>query len=141
DRVPVVAPGGMMMAKRSRLFPRVIGNDAQVATTDTIYRGRLLANTTATPAEFTAAFHNSLTLLTAEIEGRSFGGGVLELVPSEVGRLLIPMPDGFGVHLDRLDAILRSTIQLEAPSDALIEETDRLLIKADTGFSPPLMDL
>lgn len=41
---------------------------------------------------FAASFHNSFTLLWAEIEGRSFGGGVLELVPSEVGRLKVFAP-------------------------------------------------
>jgi hypothetical protein len=36
-------------------------------------------------------FVNSLTCLTAEMEGRHYGGGVLELVPSEIERLLVPV--------------------------------------------------
>jgi hypothetical protein len=43
-----------------------------------------------TAKSLVGSFHNSLTLLTAELEGRSFGGGVLELVPSEVARLVVP---------------------------------------------------
>jgi hypothetical protein len=45
---------------------------------------------------------NSLTLLVAELTGRSYGGGVLELMPSEANRL--PMPD----PIDALDRIFDS---------------------------------
>lgn len=136
-RVPVVAPGAMMMAKRSHLFPRVIVNEAAVTTTDTIYRGRLLPCTQTTPEEFTAAFHNSLTLLTAEIEGRSFGGGVLELVPSEVSRLAIPHPEGIGEDFDELDLLCRS---VGAEDDQrLIDTTDKIVTRKTPGLTPSLM--
>ena len=137
-RVPVVAPGKMMMAKRSHLFPRVIVNEAQVTTTDTIYRGRLLPTTTLTAHDFTAAFHNSLTLLTAEIEGRSFGGGVLELVPSEISRLSVPLSKNMGNHFERLDWLCRSAGELEP--HALVEATDALIAKKTPGLSKGLLD-
>ncbi|HEU5269905.1 MAG TPA: class I SAM-dependent methyltransferase [Jatrophihabitans sp.] len=137
-QVPVVAPGVLMMAKRSHLFPRVVVNDAGVLTTDTIYRGRLLPETQLTARAFAAAFHNSLTLLTAEIEGRSFGGGVLELVPSEISRLAIPHPEDMGDEFDRLDWVCRSAGGEE--SDGLIEETDRLVTKKTPGLTKSLMD-
>jgi hypothetical protein len=86
-----------------------------------------------------AAFHNSLTALSSEIEGRSFGGGVLELVPSEIARLLLPLPLGFGEELDRLDAVLRSSSDPEGAED-LIDETDLLLAKRVHGMNTPLMD-
>ncbi|MGN1274267.1 MAG: hypothetical protein ACI4UF_06700, partial [Thermoguttaceae bacterium] len=35
-------------------------------------------------------FYTFLTAISAEIEGRSYGGGVLELEPSEAEKLLIP---------------------------------------------------
>jgi adenine-specific DNA-methyltransferase len=36
------------------------------------------------------SFYNSLTLLFAELEGRYYGGGVLELTPSEFKNLPLP---------------------------------------------------
>lgn len=39
---------------------------------------------------FAAGFYNSLTLLSAELEGRSYGGGVLKLEPTEAEKLLLP---------------------------------------------------
>ena len=45
------------------------------------------------------SFYNSLTLLFAEIEGRFYGGGVLELTPEEFRGLPLAMlkPSGSGI--------------------------------------------
>ncbi|WP_279305352.1 Eco57I restriction-modification methylase domain-containing protein [Propionibacterium freudenreichii] len=124
-RVPVVPAGDLLLSKRSNRFPRVIANHAKVVTTDTIYRGLLLPSSSVTADDFTATFHNSLTLLSAEIEGRSFGGGVLELVPSEVASLRMPMMAGAGAELERLDRVARES----SDPEALVVETDRLVAK------------
>jgi hypothetical protein len=137
-RVPFIRSGPLMLSKRSHFYPRVILNEARVTTTDTIYRGSMIGFFDGRESDLTAGFHNSLTLLSAEIEGRSFGGGVLELVPSEVGRLLVPMVQGFGEELDRLDAVARSSAA--GMENALIEETDLLLLKANIGLTPDLIE-
>ena len=54
-------------------------------------------------------FLNSLTALGAELEGRHYGGGVLELVPSEIERLLVPVPPNIRPELRTLDALVRQT--------------------------------
>ncbi|HEX2104234.1 MAG TPA: hypothetical protein VHF51_11320 [Solirubrobacteraceae bacterium] len=121
-RVPGIVAGDLLLSKRSHLHPRVVVNDVGAFTTDTIYRGRVLDGGRSAAA-IAARFHSSLTLLAAELEGRSFGGGVLELVPSEIARLPVyaDAPDpGF---LDRLDAIART-----GDSDALIAATDADLV-------------
>lgn len=138
-RVPWIRPGQLMLSKRCHRYPRVILNKAKVVTTDTIYRGSLLPGRERRVDDFVAVFHNSLTALSAEIEGRSFGGGVLELVPSEVARLLIPLPVGFGEELDRLDGLLRTSRYPET-SDALIDETDLLLAKRLNGLDSFCME-
>lgn len=122
-RVPNFQRGDLLLSKRSHRFPRVVVNEAGVFTTDTIYRGRVLSGAPK-PRALAACFHNSLTAVTAELEGRSFGGGVLELVPSEVSRLLVPRCDEAGAWIDELDQISRTT-----GSDELIEATDAALIK------------
>lgn len=122
-RVPVVPAGDLMLSKRSNRYPRVIANHAGVVTTDTIYRGQLLPGAPISANDLTASFHNSFTLLSAEIEGRSFGGGVLELVPSEVGSLLIPILPGSETELPTLDRISRESTD---PED-LVRATDAML--------------
>lgn len=136
-RVPVVNPGPLMMAKRSHGYPRVILNSAAVFTTDTIYRGMPTQGSPLSPRDIASSFHNSLTLLTAEIEGRSFGGGVLELVPSEVGRLSIPVAPGIGEHLEDIDAVARL---VKSPGDqSVIDITDKLLAERLPGLDFDLM--
>ena len=105
-RVPGIRAGELLLSKRSHRHPRVVLNAAGVLTTDTIYRGR--ACSPALPAAAVAAgFQNSLTLLAAKLEGRSFGGGVLELVPSEIARLPLPADPAAAAALGRLDAVAR----------------------------------
>lgn len=136
-RVPVVKPGSLMLAKRSHGYPRVVLNSASVVTTDTIYRGHTVAGSPLSPRDVATSFHNSLTLLTAEIEGRSFGGGVLELVPSEVGRLSIPVAPGIGAHFEKLDALARS---VASPEDhSVVDATDSLLTFQVPGMDGELM--
>jgi hypothetical protein len=137
-RIPFIRSGPLMLSKRSHFYPRVILNDAGVVTTDTIYRGSMVGFFSGRESDFAAAFHNSVTLLSAEIEGRSFGGGVLELVPSEISRLRIPIIPGFGAELDRLDSVARSSCA--GMEDHLIEETDLLLVKADIGLTSSLVE-
>ena len=72
-----------------------------------------------------AAFHNSLTLLTAELEGRSFGGGVLELVPSEIARLAVPASDALLPRLGDFDGRAR-----EGDLGGLVALTDQALVEA-----------
>ncbi|MBW6438257.1 hypothetical protein KZ829_31475 [Actinoplanes hulinensis] len=136
-RVPVVAPAELMLSKRSHLFPRVVLNTVSAITTDTIYQGRLTAAYAQRGRAVAASFHNSLTILSAEIEGRSFGGGVLELVPSEVARLRIFVADELAEDLDKLDGIARST---DPDKDSLlVEETDRRLAKVVDGLDDSVL--
>lgn len=87
-KVPSVYASPISMLKRSNGMPRLILNDLNAYTTDTAYR--------ISPSEhidtntLVVCFLNSFTALSAELEGRHYGGGVLELVPSEIDRLKVP---------------------------------------------------
>lgn len=134
-RVSVVEPGELMLSKRSHRFPRLVRNTANALTTDTIYRGTMKPGIP--PQRLVACFHSTATLLTAEMEGRSFGGGVLEVVPSEVARLLVLVPAKFESHLSGLDQLVR----LEgADNDRLVDRTDELLMSAEIGLTSELLD-
>lgn len=114
----------------------MIVNEADVLTTDTIYRGRLVPTSPVTAEAVAASFHNSLTLLSAEIEGRSFGGGVLELVPSEISRLSIPAAPGMSGRLTQLDQVCRAS---GADSTALLDATDDALVAHVPGLTHHLL--
>jgi adenine-specific DNA-methyltransferase len=135
-RVPIVPPGRLLLSKRSHKYPRLVLNSAGVITTDTIYQGRMTTAFEGREADLVAGFHNTGTLLTAEIEGRSFGGGVLELVPTEIGRLAIPMLPSAGQFLPHLDELARSA---GPDSDELVRRTDALLAAAIPKLTPDLL--
>lgn len=136
-RVPVVSAGTLLLSKRSDAFPRVIVNKAGVVTTDTVYRGVVAPGMGLIAEDIAASFHNSLTLLSVEIGGRSFGGGVLELVPSEIASLVIPVNPHARERLLLLDGVSR-----EAPQgDTLIDATDRFLSDWVPGLEPDLVEV
>ena len=135
-RVPIVQPGSLLLSKRSHKYPRLVLNSARVITTDTIYQGRMTTAFDGREADLVAGFHNTATLLTAEIEGRSFGGGVLELVPTEIGRVSIPMLPGFGQSLGHLDELAR---RAGPDSGELVQRTDELLMAAIPKLTPDLL--
>ena len=85
--VPSVYATEVGMLKRAHNTPRLILNKLRAYTTDTAYRVKVKQGSA---EKLVFSFVNPLTALSAELEGRHYGGGVLELVPSEIERLLIP---------------------------------------------------
>lgn len=84
-KVPVTWLGQGFFFKRSHAYPRLCINAAEVLVTDTAYSVDPVAP--ATMRGLCYSFYNSVTLLMSEIEGRFYGGGVLELTPNEFRRL------------------------------------------------------
>ncbi|MDO5758836.1 MAG: hypothetical protein Q4P24_15405 [Rhodobacterales bacterium] len=100
------------MLKRSHDTPRLILNNVRAYTTDTAYRIRALRGT----AEgLVHGLFNSLTAFSAELEGRHYSGGVLELVPSEREKLLLPVPEGIVPDVEQLDRMIRENTVADTP--------------------------
>lgn len=108
--VPSVYAAPVAMLKRAHHFPRLILNTAKVFTTDTAYR---IFPRKGSASALAIGFVNSLTALSAELEGRHYGGGVLELVPSEIERLLLPSAKLDSTALRKLDRAVRSRVCAE----------------------------
>ena len=104
--VPSVFSTPMGMLKRCHDYPRLVLNTVGALTTDTVYR--VTPTDGMSPKQLVFAFVNSLTALSAELEGRHYGGGVLELVPSEINRVLVPSASKGPAACRRLDALFRS---------------------------------
>jgi adenine-specific DNA-methyltransferase len=102
--VPSVYITQIGMLKRAHDIPRLIYNELGAYTTDTAYR---IKTSQVAPDALVYCFVNSLTALSAELEGRHYGGGVLELVPSEIEKMIIPIPKGIKPNLKKLDKDFR----------------------------------
>lgn len=103
-RVPSVYSCEIGMLKRANNFPRLIRNKISAYTTDTAYRIR---SKHYSADQLVYSFLNPLTALSAELEGRHYGGGVLELVPSEIEKLWFPIVEQNHLGLSKLDKLIR----------------------------------
>jgi adenine-specific DNA-methyltransferase len=87
----ICLPPEAFFFKRCNEYPKLVKNDANVLATDSAYLvsmddGFRINN-------LIYSFYNSLTLAFAELHGRYYGGGVLELTPNEFKNLPIPYID------------------------------------------------
>lgn len=110
-------------------FPRLVYNAAGALHTNTLHGVKLSDGTSA--RALAACFYNSLTLLSAELVGRSYGGGVLKLEPTEAEALLIPpVFDGAAEKLGEVDGLVRA-----GELGAVLNLVDGLLLREGLGLS------
>jgi len=74
--------------KRCHHYPKLLKNCSDAFVTDSAYKVEMRDGYDLN--SFIYSFYNTLTLAFSEIEGRYYGGGVLELTPSEFKKLPIP---------------------------------------------------
>lgn len=122
--VPSVWAAEVAMLKRAHHSPRLLLNSADALSTDTAYRLSMRDGFSGKASRLVWNFVNSLTALSAELEGRHYGGGVIELVPSEIDRLVIPFAPGGARQLDQLDAWFRDDLPI---SDILARQDEETL--------------
>ena len=124
-KVPSVYHTEIGMLKRSHNFPKLILNTMGAYTTDTAYRIKII-DTNIKAEKIVFCFINSLTALSAEMEGRHYGGGVLELVPSEIEKVLVPLPSDIYIDIKSLDDKIKSSYDI----NKLLEEQDDKILSA-----------
>jgi adenine-specific DNA methylase len=125
-KVPSVYSTEVGMLKRAHNTPRLILNRIGAYTTDTAYRIRARD---VGAEKLVGCFINPLTALSAELEGRHYGGGVLELIPSEIERLIIPLP-AVNIDLVELDKAIRNT-----PAQQVLSRQGKVVL-GGLGLSP-----
>jgi adenine-specific DNA methylase len=117
--LPRSGPPDLFLTYCSNSHPRLAVNEMGALHTNTLH-GVRLAEPSQSVAALAASFYNSLTLLSAELVGRSYGGGVLKLEPTEAEGLLMAPPT--------------------PESEEMLPEVDRLIRARDLGGTLDLMD-
>ncbi|MDP8269002.1 MAG: N-6 DNA methylase [Candidatus Tenebribacter davisii] len=125
--VPNVWKSEGMFTKRSHLFPKLLYNQAGVYVTDSFYGINTKREYRIRNLVF--SFYNTLTLILAELEGRFYGGGVLELTPNEFKKLIIPYQENISLkQFNHLDRMLRDNKEIEE----ILSFTDPILLSTLT---------
>ncbi len=125
--VPSVwVPDGFMF-RQIYDFPRLVLNKSGATSTDTIHR---LKCKTAKPEIVISNTYTWLTAASAEIEGRSYGGGVLELEPTEAERLLMPTQINGTMPLKECDRLIRA-----GRLNDVLNENAQIILKGHMGLS------
>ncbi|MGH7750937.1 MAG: SAM-dependent methyltransferase, partial [Candidatus Dormibacteria bacterium] len=102
-RPPAVAPPDLFFTYMSHRYPRLIANTAQVTFVNSMHGLRLLPDVARMArSALPVVCLNSVTLLGAEIFGRSYGGGILKMEPREAAMLPVPGPADLAAAWERL---------------------------------------
>jgi adenine-specific DNA-methyltransferase len=136
-RVPISLELDLIFTYMNHLMPRIISNDARVQVSNSVYgitlhRNRKIVGRRALPP----LFFNSISALSSEIEGRSYGGGLLKIEPREADRILLPSLSLVADVMTEFEAMRtsNSSLQLSTPAE-ICKVVDQMLLREASGLS------
>jgi adenine-specific DNA-methyltransferase len=124
-----------LFIRRNNKYPKLIINQANAFTTDTMHRVSVKKNIDLNA--LTASYYNSLSLAFSEICGRSHGGGVLELMPNEVEKILLP----YNINNSDLLPLIDKMIREKRDISEILEITNQKILKENFGLSDSEIEL
>ena len=127
--IPSIKLSDALFIRRNYLFPKLILNEASAYTTDTMHR--VFIKEGVNHRAFIASYYNSLSLAFSEICGRNHGGGVLELMPSEVEAIVLPYSIENEPLLSQIDTGFRSGSDI----NGILDQTDKVILENHLGFT------
>jgi len=128
--VPYIQIPNIFLTYMANQIPRLVLNEAGAVSTNTIHGVYLLSPERVNERALVASFYNSLTLLSAELVGRSYGGGVLKLETQEAEKIKLVIPKDSNVVQElarvapQIDGLLRQKRAGQA-----IALVDRILLR------------
>ncbi len=127
--IPSIKLSDALFLRRNNQYPKFVLNEAKAYTTDTMHR--VFIKEGVNKKAFVASYYNSLSFTFAEILGRNFGGGCLELMPSEVGDIYMP----YRVENETLFAEIDKMLRHKRTADEILDYTDRAILHEGMGLS------
>lgn len=126
--VPGIRVPDAFMSYMSNVTPRVVLNEAGFSSSNLVHQLTFHITERAYSRAYIAALHSSPALLSFELEGRSYGGGVLKHETREAERVQFPfdsrIADAFAELLPAIDLAIRA-----GGHEAAAEMVDALLVR------------
>ncbi len=124
-RIPSIWVPDAFFLRRNNLYPKFVLNCCDAVSTDTMHR--LKFNQGVEPEKVLLSYYNSISFAFTELCGRSYGGGVLEILPGEVGNIYVPCLDNVPVEiiretLSRVNTIVENNEDIETALDIVDTE-------------------
>ena len=128
--VPSIWVPDAFFLRRNNLYPKFVLNCCDAVSTDTMHRIKFHEGVD--PERIVLSYYNSISFAFTELCGRSYGGGVLEILPGEVGNIMVPKLDDISMQLVRevlgqVDGIIRQGDDIEKALDIVDK---RILVDA-----------
>lgn len=123
--VPSVWVPDAFFLRRNNLYPKFVLNKCNAVSTDTMHRIKFNDGVDGEVALL--SYYNSISFAFTEICGRSYGGGVLEILPGELGQIMIPrveqIPQDLKARLlTNIDDLVRRDCDIEEALDYVDQE-------------------
>lgn len=123
--VPSIWVPDAFFLRRNYLYPKFVINKCGAVSTDTMHRIKFKDGTD--KELVLLSYYNSISFAFSEICGRSYGGGVLEILPGELGNIMLPRIDSIDINikedlLNEIDRIVRLDEDIEKALDLVDNE-------------------
>lgn len=135
--VPGVRVPDAFMSYMSNVVPRIVLNDAGFSSSNLVHQLNFHLTERAHIRAYIAALHSSPALLSFEMEGRSYGGGVLKHETREAERVEFPFHARLGEELATLLPRVDEAVRM-GDHDVAAAIVDRVLIGHGLLFDPEL---
>lgn len=124
-QIPSIWVPDAFFLRRNNLYPKLILNKCNAVSTDTMHR--IAIKEGIDKERVILSYYNSISFAFTEICGRSYGGGVLEILPGEVGEIYLPKFDDIPaekIHrlLLEVDRIVRENHSIEEALELIDNE-------------------
>lgn len=135
--VPSVWVPDAFFLRRNNLYPKFVLNRCGAVSTDTMHRMKF--NEGVKPENILLAYYNSISFAFTEICGRSYGGGVLEILPGEMGNILLPKVENIALELrDNLLTYINSVVRNDEDIEKALDIVDEALLVKTLGIDPDI---
>ena len=132
-RIPSVWVPDAFFLRRNNLYPKFVLNCCDAVSTDTMHRVKF--NDGVEPERILLSYYNSISFAFTELCGRSYGGGVLEILPGEVGNILVPRLDD--ISIEKVQQVLKEVdhiVRADEPIERALDIVDREILINSIGL-------
>jgi adenine-specific DNA-methyltransferase len=132
--VPSIWIPDAFLLRRSNIYPKFVLNGIDAVSTDTMHRIKIKEKYD--NKKILLSYYNSISFAFTELCGRSYGGGVLEILPKEAENIIIPNIDDMDEqNVNRLVEILDDNIRNKKDIRDAINIMDKEILEDYLGIS------